>query len=71
MKTLKLASRKIQSLGKTTVSKYISRLTENPDLPLPIRSQEVLLMKSRKFNKNKGTYLKLAILNLFIKTILL
>lgn len=45
MKTLKLASRKIQSLGKTTVSKYISRLTENPDLPLPIRSQEVLLIK--------------------------
>lgn len=42
---INLTSRKIEPLSNVTVNKGISRLTENRNLPLPLRSKEILLVR--------------------------
>ncbi len=44
---IKLTSRKVEPLSKITIDKSISRLTENKQLPLPLRSEQILLIKEK------------------------
>jgi His-Xaa-Ser system radical SAM maturase HxsC len=43
---LKLASFGIQALSQVTQSRMVARLTENQTLPLPLRENEILLLKA-------------------------